>query len=104
MDTIRPNEFDMGPLPEDAHARLIHLSNVFGRVLFDSVRNPAMDRARAMPERLHGKPRHWWTMSCTPSSNLDGVARPNWERPAGHAARAIRPSPRQGEPRRYGAD
>lgn len=52
MDTIRPNEFDMGPLPEDAHARLIHLSNVFGRVLFDSVRNPAMDRARAMPEAV----------------------------------------------------
>lgn len=47
---MRPNELDIGPLPEDAHARLIHLSNVLGRVLFDSVRNPARERAQAMPE------------------------------------------------------
>jgi hypothetical protein len=47
---MRLNELDIGPLPEDAHARLIHLSNVLGRVLFDSVRNPARERAQAMPE------------------------------------------------------
>jgi hypothetical protein len=47
---VRPHEMDMGPLPSDAHDRLIHLSNVFGRVLFDAARDPARERASALPE------------------------------------------------------
>jgi hypothetical protein len=29
---MSPQRFDVGELPQEAHARLIHLSNVFGRV------------------------------------------------------------------------
>src|SRR5262245_9745779 len=41
---------DIGPIPSDAHDRLIHLSNVFGRVLFETARDPARRRASALPE------------------------------------------------------
>jgi hypothetical protein len=47
---VRPQEMDIGPLSSDAHDRLIHLSNVFGRVLFDTARDPARERASALPE------------------------------------------------------
>jgi hypothetical protein len=40
MDPGRARAFDIGPLPEDSHARLIHLSSVFGRVLFDAGKGP----------------------------------------------------------------
>lgn len=52
MDPGHTRAFDIGPLPEDSHARLIHLSNVFGRVLFDTARDPAMDQARSLPESM----------------------------------------------------
>jgi hypothetical protein len=47
---MRPQAMDIGPLSSDAHDRLIHLSNVFGRVLFDAARNPARERASVLPE------------------------------------------------------
>jgi hypothetical protein len=52
---MRPNEMDVGPIPEDPHARLIHLSNAFGRVLFDLARNPARERTRSMPEEVQSQ-------------------------------------------------
>jgi hypothetical protein len=52
MDSGRARTFDIGPLPQDPHARLIHLSNVFGRVLFDTARDPAMNQARSLPKSM----------------------------------------------------
>ena len=42
--------FEVGPVPEDEHSRLVHLSNAFGRLLFDVVRAPTRERARSMPD------------------------------------------------------
>ena len=50
MDPGRAGAFDIGPLPEDSHARLIHLSNVFGRVLFDAARDLAIDQGGSLPD------------------------------------------------------
>jgi hypothetical protein len=52
MDPGRARAFDIRPLPEDSHARLIHLSNVFGRVLFDAARDLAMDQGGSLPESM----------------------------------------------------
>jgi hypothetical protein len=42
--------FDVGPIPEDAHARLIHLSNAFGRLLFETVRASTREAATSIPD------------------------------------------------------
>jgi hypothetical protein len=42
--------FDVGRVPEDEHARLIYLSNAFGRLLFEVARAPARERAKSIPE------------------------------------------------------
>jgi hypothetical protein len=43
-------KFEIGQLPEDEHAHLIHLSNAFGRLLFDVVRAPAREGAKSIPD------------------------------------------------------
>jgi hypothetical protein len=43
---------DVGELPADSHARLIHLTNVFGRVLFGSARAPSLKRVGSLPEPI----------------------------------------------------
>jgi hypothetical protein len=47
---MSPERIDVGELPEEAHARLIHLSNVFGRVLFDTARSPSPKDGESLPE------------------------------------------------------
>jgi hypothetical protein len=47
---MSPERIDVGELPEEAHARLIHLSNVFGRVLFDTARSPSHKGGGSLPE------------------------------------------------------
>ena len=42
--------FEVGPVSEDEHARLIHLSNAFGRLLFEVARAPARERATSIPD------------------------------------------------------
>jgi hypothetical protein len=42
--------FEIGQLPEDEHARLIHLSNAFGRFMFDIVRGAAREGAKSIPD------------------------------------------------------
>jgi hypothetical protein len=43
---------DVGELPDDSHARLIHLTNAFGRVLFDTARAPSLKRVGSLPEPI----------------------------------------------------
>ena len=71
---MRPNELDIGPLPEDAHARLIHLSNVLGRLLVENVRNPAKERAHAMPGEVRQEAETLVDASCTASSRFSMVS------------------------------
>jgi hypothetical protein len=47
---MSPQRIDAGDLPEEAHARLIHLSNVFGRVLFDTARSPSPKSGESLPK------------------------------------------------------
>jgi hypothetical protein len=56
------SEFNIGEVPEDEHSRLVHLSNAFGKLLFETVRTPARGRtlllddfARAPVEELLDK-------------------------------------------------
>jgi hypothetical protein len=44
--------FDIGQVPEDAHARLIYLSNAFGRLLFETARAQAREEASSLPDPL----------------------------------------------------
>jgi hypothetical protein len=50
---MSPQRLDVGELPEEAHARLIHLSNVFGRVLFETARSPSPKRGELLPETVN---------------------------------------------------
>jgi hypothetical protein len=52
MDPGRARAFDIGPLPEDSHARLIHLSSVFGRVFLTRARDLAMGQGGSLPESM----------------------------------------------------
>jgi hypothetical protein len=58
---------EIGQVPEDAHARLIHLSNAFGRLLFETA---GLKRERKR-DRYLTRSRHnsksSWTPSCTRS-------------------------------------
>lgn len=48
-------EFNIGPIPEDDHARLIHLSHAFGRLLFDKARTPWLERAASMNDAVRAE-------------------------------------------------
>jgi hypothetical protein len=43
---------DLGRIPEDEHARLIYLSNVFGRLFVEMARSPAHERAALLPQEV----------------------------------------------------
>jgi hypothetical protein len=59
--------FDVGRVPEDEHARLIHLSNAFGRLLFEShgLRHGS-ERSRS-PSHTGPKWKRFSTPSCMQS-------------------------------------
>jgi hypothetical protein len=46
------SEFNIGEVPEDEHARLIHLSNAFGKLLFETVRTPSRGRTLLLEESV----------------------------------------------------
>jgi hypothetical protein len=73
---------DVGELPDDSHARLIHLTNAFGRVLFDSARAPSLKRVGSLPEPIQRKRRNirW--------RNLRGATGPRW-RDTAHRKRGV---------------
>jgi hypothetical protein len=50
---MSPQRLDVGELPDGTHARLIHLSNVFGRVLFDTARPPPLKSGESLPESVN---------------------------------------------------
>lgn len=49
---MSPSRIELGQVSEDAHARLIYVSNVFGRVYFRAARDPFRDRVRSLPPPL----------------------------------------------------
>jgi hypothetical protein len=42
------SEFNIGEIPESEHDRLIHLSNAFGTLLFETVRTPSRGRTQSL--------------------------------------------------------
>jgi hypothetical protein len=46
------SEFNIGEIPESEHDRLLHLSNAFGKLLFETVRTPSRGRTRSLDESV----------------------------------------------------
>ena len=49
------SEFNIGEIPESEHDRLIHLSNAFGKLLFETVRTPSRGRTRSLDESVRAQ-------------------------------------------------
>jgi hypothetical protein len=49
------SEFNIGKIPESEHDRLIHLSNAFGKLLFETVRTPSRGRTRSLDESVRAQ-------------------------------------------------
>lgn len=46
------SEFNIGEIPQSEQSRLIHLSNAFGLLLFETVRTPARGRTQLLEESV----------------------------------------------------
>ena len=49
------SEFNIGEIPESEHDRRIHLSNAFGKLLFETVRTPSRGRTRSLDESVRAQ-------------------------------------------------
>jgi hypothetical protein len=49
------SEFNIGEIPEGEHDRLVHLSNVSGKLLFETVRTPARGRTQSLDESVRAR-------------------------------------------------
>jgi hypothetical protein len=46
------SEFNIGEIPESEHDRRVHLSNVFGKLLFETVRTPTRGRTQSLDDSV----------------------------------------------------